>query len=123
MLQSNIVLLFFELFVYSSNTSRVSSGNIPNGDGSAGEVISQYIPPCPAKGTGYHRFVFCLLNQTTRCDFEELHATYNARFETTSLRHRLVLLIVYPIQKLSGQLDIVKLHHGRRGNFGRGSNI
>lgn len=98
--------------------SRVSSGNIPNGDASAGEVISQYIPPCPAKGTGYQRFVFCLLNQTTRCDFQELHATYNTRFETTSLRHRLVLLLVYLIE-----LNIVKLHHGRRGDFGRGSNI
>jgi phosphatidylethanolamine-binding protein (PEBP) family uncharacterized protein len=34
------------------------------------------LPPCPVKGTGYHRFVFCLLNQTTRCDFEETHRTY-----------------------------------------------
>ena len=54
-------------------------GNVPNGDVSRGDMVSQYLPPCPVKGTGYHRFAFCLLNQTARCDFEEMHKTYNAR--------------------------------------------
>lgn len=44
-------------------------GNIPNGDISKGEVLSGYLPPCPVKGTGFHRVVFCLLNQTAQCDF------------------------------------------------------
>jgi hypothetical protein len=61
----------------------IFSGNIPNGDVVQGEVISPYLPPCPIKGTGYHRFAFCLLNQTCRCDFEEMHKTYSARCLTS----------------------------------------
>ena len=58
----------------------VFSGNIPDGNLSKGDVISHYLPPCPVKGTGYHRFVFCLFNQTSRCEFEEVKKKYNTRF-------------------------------------------
>ncbi|XP_028391951.1 39S ribosomal protein L38, mitochondrial-like [Dendronephthya gigantea] len=54
-------------------------GNIPNGDLTQGESVCQYLPPCPVQGTGYHRIVFCLLKQTTRYDYEDIHTRHNTR--------------------------------------------
>ncbi|XP_028392205.1 39S ribosomal protein L38, mitochondrial-like [Dendronephthya gigantea] len=54
-------------------------GNIPNGDLTQGESVCQYLPPCPVKGTGYHRIVFCLMKQTTRYDYEAIHTRHNTR--------------------------------------------
>ncbi|XP_022110541.1 39S ribosomal protein L38, mitochondrial-like isoform X2 [Acanthaster planci] len=44
-------------------------GNIPGNQLSQGEEIFNYLPPFPAQGTGYHRFVFVLFQQEGRVDY------------------------------------------------------
>ncbi|ELT90673.1 hypothetical protein CAPTEDRAFT_150382 [Capitella teleta] len=44
-------------------------GNIPEGDVSKGDVLCDYLQPFPARGTGFHRFVFVLMQQDGRLDF------------------------------------------------------
>ncbi|XP_063075615.1 39S ribosomal protein L38, mitochondrial [Engraulis encrasicolus] len=44
-------------------------GNIPGSDLSAGQEVCGYLPPFPAKGTGFHRFVFVLFKQDAAIDF------------------------------------------------------
>ncbi|KAL9975622.1 hypothetical protein ACROYT_G012805 [Oculina patagonica] len=43
-------------------------GNIPGSRIADGEILCDYLPPVPAQGTGFHRFVFCLLKQSGRLD-------------------------------------------------------
>ncbi|XP_029204256.2 39S ribosomal protein L38, mitochondrial-like [Acropora millepora] len=43
--------------------------NIPGSRISGGEVICEYLPPIPIQGTGFHRFVFCLIKQSGELDF------------------------------------------------------
>jgi len=43
-------------------------GNIPGSRIANGEVLCEYLPPVPAQGTGFHRFVFCLLKQSGKLD-------------------------------------------------------
>uniref|UniRef100_U3J3Y5 Large ribosomal subunit protein mL38 n=1 Tax=Anas platyrhynchos platyrhynchos TaxID=8840 RepID=U3J3Y5_ANAPP len=45
--------------------------NIPGNDIKAGKEICHYLPPFPAMGTGYHRFVFLLFKQERPIDFSE----------------------------------------------------
>uniref|UniRef100_V9KSM8 Large ribosomal subunit protein mL38 n=2 Tax=Callorhinchus milii TaxID=7868 RepID=V9KSM8_CALMI len=46
-------------------------GNIPGDSVREGDEICHYFPPFPAKGTGYHRFIFILFKQDERIDFKE----------------------------------------------------
>ncbi|KAK5850426.1 hypothetical protein PBY51_001308 [Eleginops maclovinus] len=46
-------------------------GNIPGGSVQAGEELCHYLPPFPAKGTGFHRYVYVLFKQEARIDFQE----------------------------------------------------
>jgi len=43
-------------------------GNIPGSRVSDGELLCDYLPPIPIQGTGFHRFVFCLLKQSGELD-------------------------------------------------------
>ncbi|XP_027035548.1 39S ribosomal protein L38, mitochondrial-like [Pocillopora damicornis] len=43
-------------------------GNIPGSRINDGDVLCDYLPPVPAHGTGFHRFVFSLLKQTGKLD-------------------------------------------------------
>ncbi|XP_074702983.1 large ribosomal subunit protein mL38 isoform X2 [Strix aluco] len=45
--------------------------NIPGNDIKSGKEICHYLPPFPARGTGYHRFVFLLFKQDCPIDFSE----------------------------------------------------
>uniref|UniRef100_A0A8C3CRH8 Large ribosomal subunit protein mL38 n=1 Tax=Cairina moschata TaxID=8855 RepID=A0A8C3CRH8_CAIMO len=45
--------------------------NVPGNDIKAGKEICHYLPPFPAMGTGYHRFVFLLFKQERPIDFSE----------------------------------------------------
>ncbi|KFQ92666.1 hypothetical protein Y956_05010, partial [Nipponia nippon] len=45
--------------------------NIPGNDIKSGKEICHYLPPFPAMGTGYHRFVFLLFKQDCPIDFSE----------------------------------------------------
>lgn len=45
--------------------------NIPSGsaDLASGDLLVEYLPPLPPKGTGYHRLCFVLFHQMKRMDF------------------------------------------------------
>ncbi|NXO35581.1 RM38 protein, partial [Locustella ochotensis] len=43
--------------------------NIPGSDIKAGKEMCHYLPPFPAMGTGYHRFIFLLFKQHSPIDF------------------------------------------------------
>ncbi|XP_074016212.1 large ribosomal subunit protein mL38 isoform X2 [Numenius arquata] len=45
--------------------------NIPGNDIGSGKEICHYLPPFPAMGTGYHRFIFLLFKQDRSIDFSE----------------------------------------------------
>ncbi|KAJ7427458.1 Peroxisomal acyl-coenzyme A oxidase 1 [Willisornis vidua] len=45
--------------------------NIPGNDIKSGKEICHYLPPFPAMGTGYHRFIFLLFKQDRPIDFSE----------------------------------------------------
>ncbi|NXS57955.1 RM38 protein, partial [Brachypteracias leptosomus] len=45
--------------------------NIPGNDLQSGEEICHYLPPFPAMGTGYHRFIFLLFKQDCPIDFSQ----------------------------------------------------
>ncbi|KAG7491747.1 hypothetical protein MATL_G00006750 [Megalops atlanticus] len=45
-------------------------GNIPGNAMHSGEEVCHYLPPFPAKGTGFHRLVFILFKQDAPIDFE-----------------------------------------------------
>ncbi|NXN12574.1 RM38 protein, partial [Indicator maculatus] len=45
--------------------------NIPGNNIKLGKEICHYLPPFPAMGTGYHRFVFLLFKQDLPIDFSE----------------------------------------------------
>ncbi|XP_031556350.1 39S ribosomal protein L38, mitochondrial-like isoform X2 [Actinia tenebrosa] len=45
--------------------------NIPGNKVSEGDVIREYIPPIPPKGTGFHRYVFCLLRQKDKLNLDK----------------------------------------------------
>ncbi|KAK3560016.1 hypothetical protein QTP86_033816 [Hemibagrus guttatus] len=44
-------------------------GNIPGNAVISGEEISHYLAPFPAKGTGFHRYIFILFKQEAAVDF------------------------------------------------------
>ncbi|XP_068613372.1 large ribosomal subunit protein mL38-like [Brachionichthys hirsutus] len=46
-------------------------GNMPGGAVQAGEELCHYLPPFPAKGTGFHRYVYVLFKQEGPIDFQE----------------------------------------------------
>ncbi|KAL4648072.1 39S ribosomal protein L38, mitochondrial-like [Arapaima gigas] len=46
-------------------------GNIPGNAVQSGEELCHYMPPFPAKGTGFLRFVFILFKQDKAIDFEQ----------------------------------------------------
>ncbi|XP_041670942.1 39S ribosomal protein L38, mitochondrial [Cheilinus undulatus] len=46
-------------------------GNIPGGAVQAGEELCHYLAPFPAKGTGFHRYVYVLFKQEGHVDFQE----------------------------------------------------
>lgn len=43
-------------------------GNIPGSKIPEGQVLCEYLPPIPVQGTGFHRFIFCLLKQSGELD-------------------------------------------------------
>ncbi|NXF77835.1 RM38 protein, partial [Sclerurus mexicanus] len=45
--------------------------NIPGNDIKSGKEICHYLPPFPAMGTGYHRFIFLLFKQDRPIDFSK----------------------------------------------------
>lgn len=45
--------------------------NIPGSDIRAGKEMCHYLPPFPAMGTGYHRFIFLLFKQRGPIDFSQ----------------------------------------------------
>lgn len=47
-------------------------GNIRGGDLNTGEILCDYMPPLPWRGTGYHRLVFVLYKQDAMVDFLSL---------------------------------------------------
>uniref|UniRef100_A0A8P4KJM2 Large ribosomal subunit protein mL38 n=1 Tax=Dicentrarchus labrax TaxID=13489 RepID=A0A8P4KJM2_DICLA len=46
-------------------------GNIPGGAVQSGEELCHYLPPFPAKGTGFHRYVYVLFKQEGPINFQE----------------------------------------------------
>nr|XP_046232588.1 39S ribosomal protein L38, mitochondrial [Scatophagus argus] len=46
-------------------------GNIPGGAVQAGEELCHYLPPFPARGTGFHRYIYVLFRQEGRISFQE----------------------------------------------------
>ncbi|XP_077482327.1 large ribosomal subunit protein mL38 [Stigmatopora argus] len=46
-------------------------GNIPAGAVQSGEELCHYLPPFPARGTGFHRYIFILFQQDGPIDFQE----------------------------------------------------
>ncbi|XP_042364018.1 39S ribosomal protein L38, mitochondrial [Plectropomus leopardus] len=46
-------------------------GNIPGGAVQAGEELCHYLPPFPAKGTGFHRYIYVLFKQDAPVNFQE----------------------------------------------------
>lgn len=46
-------------------------GNIPGGAVQSGEELCHYLPPFPAKGTGFHRYIFVLFKQEGHINFQE----------------------------------------------------
>ncbi|XP_038591378.1 39S ribosomal protein L38, mitochondrial [Micropterus salmoides] len=46
-------------------------GNIPGGKVQAGEELCQYLPPIPARGTGFHRYIYVLFKQEGPVNFQE----------------------------------------------------
>lgn len=47
-------------------------GNIPGGEINKGEIIWDYLPPFPARGIGYQRFIFILYKQESKIDYSKL---------------------------------------------------
>uniref|UniRef100_A0A8C5WMC4 Large ribosomal subunit protein mL38 n=1 Tax=Leptobrachium leishanense TaxID=445787 RepID=A0A8C5WMC4_9ANUR len=46
-------------------------GNIPGNQVLSGDEVCHYFPPFPAKGTGYHRYIFILFKQEGPVDYRE----------------------------------------------------
>ncbi|MEQ2274743.1 hypothetical protein XENORESO_009391 [Xenotaenia resolanae] len=46
-------------------------GNIPGTAVHAGEELCHYLPPFPAKGTGFHRYIYILFKQEKPISFQE----------------------------------------------------
>ncbi|XP_007560969.1 large ribosomal subunit protein mL38 [Poecilia formosa] len=46
-------------------------GNIPGGAVKAGEELCHYLPPFPARGTGFHRYIYVLFKQEKPISFRE----------------------------------------------------
>ncbi|XP_033466785.1 large ribosomal subunit protein mL38 [Epinephelus lanceolatus] len=46
-------------------------GNIPGGAVQAGEELCHYLPPFPARGTGFHRYIYVLFKQEGPINFQE----------------------------------------------------
>ncbi|KAK6185416.1 hypothetical protein SNE40_007658 [Patella caerulea] len=52
-------------------------GNISGSDVSTGEVLCDYLPPFPPRGTGLLRYVFVLYEQTGQIDYSSMKKTAN----------------------------------------------
>ncbi|KAG8570412.1 hypothetical protein GDO81_011265 [Engystomops pustulosus] len=46
-------------------------GNIPGNQVLSGDEVCHYFPAFPAKGTGYHRYIYILFKQEGRIDFKD----------------------------------------------------
>ncbi|KAJ3607526.1 hypothetical protein NHX12_024577 [Muraenolepis orangiensis] len=46
-------------------------GNIPGGRVQSGQELCDYLAPFPAKGTGFHRYIYVLFKQDGLVDFQE----------------------------------------------------
>lgn len=46
-------------------------GNVPSGAVQEGEELCHYLPPFPAKGTGFHRYIYVLFKQDGHINFNE----------------------------------------------------
>lgn len=55
--------------------------NIPGGDLSKGETLSQYISSAPGKGSGVHRYVLLLYKQEKKQELEGLTRRKNTSVE------------------------------------------
>lgn len=45
--------------------------NIPGKDIAMGNILIDYIPPGPPKGTGLHRYIFLVFSQVEKIDYDE----------------------------------------------------
>lgn len=61
----------FELFMDFSNDPCLCRGNIPGAAVQAGEELCHYLPPFPARGTGFHRYIYVLFKQDGPINFQE----------------------------------------------------
>lgn len=70
---SDIRAAGLKLFAHHSLHKRTlcfCRGNIPGGDVQAGEELCHYLPPFPAKGTGFHRYIYVLFKQDRPINFQ-----------------------------------------------------
>uniref|UniRef100_A0A8C9EP15 Mitochondrial ribosomal protein L38 n=1 Tax=Pavo cristatus TaxID=9049 RepID=A0A8C9EP15_PAVCR len=58
-------------WIFSEINLFVFRTNIPGNDIKSGKEMCHYLPPFPAMGTGYHRFIFLLFKQDRPIDFSE----------------------------------------------------
>ncbi|KAM3859782.1 large ribosomal subunit protein mL38 [Diretmus argenteus] len=69
-------------------------GNIPAGAVQSGDELCHYLAPFPAKGTGFHRYVYVLLKQEGPINFQEdvrrspCHSLANRTFKTVDFYRR-----------------------------------
>uniref|UniRef100_A0A671XCH2 Large ribosomal subunit protein mL38 n=1 Tax=Sparus aurata TaxID=8175 RepID=A0A671XCH2_SPAAU len=63
-------------------------GNIPGGAMHAGEELCHYLPPFPARGTGFHCYIYVLFKQEGTINFQEdvrplpCHSLVDCKFKT-----------------------------------------
>ncbi|XP_029934564.1 large ribosomal subunit protein mL38 [Myripristis murdjan] len=69
-------------------------GNIPEGDVLSGEELCHYLAPFPAKGTGFHRYIYVLFKQEGPINFQEdirqtpCHSLSDRTFKTVDFYRR-----------------------------------
>uniref|UniRef100_A0A1L8DS88 Large ribosomal subunit protein mL38 n=1 Tax=Nyssomyia neivai TaxID=330878 RepID=A0A1L8DS88_9DIPT len=49
--------------------------NITNGDVNSGDTIVPYLQPFPARGLGYHRYIFILYKQNAKVNFDKIRVS------------------------------------------------
>ena len=54
-------------------------GNIPGDDVEKGDILAPYVGSGPPKGTGLHRYIFLVFNQSGKINFDESQLTSNGK--------------------------------------------
>ncbi|XP_072230278.1 large ribosomal subunit protein mL38 [Leuresthes tenuis] len=69
-------------------------GNIPGKAVEAGQELCHYLPPFPARGTGFHRYIYVLFKQERAINFQEdvwpspCHSLVDRTFKTVDFYRR-----------------------------------